>query len=88
MRKIVIAATSLALIAGSTVAFAASQTETGVISKIDTAGPSITLASGNPTQFWLDQNVKLSMLKVGEKVTVTYDMQNGKPTASMIAAAN
>jgi Cu/Ag efflux protein CusF len=80
--------TAAILVASTAAASAATQTETGVISKIDSKAPSITLASGAPAQFWLLKGVNVSLLKVGEKVTVSYDMQNGKPMASAVVAAS
>jgi hypothetical protein len=37
--------------------------------------------------FWLDKQVMIDSLKVGEKVLVTYEMTNKKPWASAVAAA-
>lgn len=85
-KKTIAASTALVLI-GTSLALAAPQTETGVISKIDTTAHMITLASGAQTQFWFGQGVNPSLLKVGEKVTITYDLQNGKAMASAVVAA-
>ena len=76
-----------AVIASASFAHAAATTETGVISKIDTAVPSITLKSGKVKTFWLDKAIDLSKLKVDEKVTVTYDMSGNKAMASTVVAA-
>ena len=84
MRTNLIAATAFVLVAGTVAASAAAQTETGFIAKIDTKSPAITLTFGTPSEFWLAKGINVSMLKVGEKVAVTYDMVNGKATASAV----
>lgn len=88
MSKKLIAATLAATIAGVSFAYAASPTETGVISKIDTKAMSITLKSGKVKTFWLGQDFDLSALKVNEKVMITYDIQGKKAMASAVVAAN
>lgn len=87
MSKKLVAATAAALIAGLSFAYAAAQTETGIIASIDMKAPSITLQSGAVKTFWLAKNINLANLKVGEKVTVTYDMVADKPTANMVVQA-
>ena len=86
MRKIIIGASALALMAGIATANAAAMNASGVISKIDTNGYTVTLSSGTPAEFWVAKTFKLGALKVGEKVNITYELQNGKPMASAIAA--
>jgi Cu/Ag efflux protein CusF len=76
-----------ALVASATLAYAAAQTETGVIAQIDAKAPSITLKSGKVKTFWLDKSVSLASLKVGEKVTINYEMANNKPMASSVTVA-
>ena len=85
-KKLIVAAVA-AVIAGTSSAYAATTTETGVISKIDTKAPSITLKSGKVKTFWLDKSIDLTALKVDEKVTVTYDMTGKKAMASAVVAA-
>lgn len=85
-KKLMVAAVA-AVIAGTSFAYAAATTETGVISKIDTKAPSITLKSGKVKTFWLDKSIDVTTLKVNEKVTVTYDMTGNKATASAVVAA-
>jgi hypothetical protein len=85
-KKLIVAAVA-AVIAGTSFAYAAATTETGVISKIDTKAPSITLKSGKVKTFWLDKSIDVTTLKVDEKVTVTYDMTGKKATASAVVAA-
>ena len=86
MRKIMLpAVVTLALTTGF--AFAASKTESGEIAKIDAAKGSVTLKSGTIKTFWLGKNVHAADLKAGEKVMITYDMINKKPTATSIQMA-
>lgn len=87
MMKKLAAATAAAVIASMSLAYAASQTETGVIASIDVKAPSITLSSGMVKTFWLGKGITLASLKVGEKVLVTYDMTGNKATASAVAPA-
>lgn len=88
MSSKLVAATAAFVIAGVTLASAAVQTETGVIAKIDTKAPSITLKTGKVKTFSLDKGVDASALKVGEKVKVSYEMVNKKATASAVTAAD
>jgi Cu/Ag efflux protein CusF len=81
MRKILIPAFA-AIIAASTVAYAAASTDTGVIQSIDTKAKTVTLADGKV--FSLAKSIKLSKLKVGENVTVTFETKGDKNTASKI----
>jgi Cu/Ag efflux protein CusF len=90
MRKIMLSAAAAAVLLSGPVAFAATaaaKTETGVIAQIDTKAPSITLKSGKIKTFFLGKEVVVADLKVGEKVTVTYEMVAKKPTASAVVAA-
>ena len=84
--KLVAAATA-ALFASLSLAHAATQTETGVIAQIDTKAPTITLASGNPKQFWVNKDVNIASFKAGDKVIVSYDMVNNKALASAVRLA-
>ena len=86
MRKLLLPVAA-ALVAAGTIAYAATQTETGVISQIDTKAPSITLKSGKIKTFWLGKSVSPASLKVGDKVTVSYDMAGNKPTASSVTVS-
>ena len=87
MKKHLIPATAIAIVASMSLAYAAAETETGVISKIDATAHTITLKSGKVKEFWLDKAVSLGTLKVGDKVLVTYEITNKKPMASAVAAA-
>ena len=86
MRKFVLPLAA-AFVAAGTMAYAAARTETGVISQIDAKAPSITLKSGKIKTFWLGKSVNLASLKVGEKVTVSYEMTNDKPMASAVTVS-
>jgi hypothetical protein len=87
-RKLIAATAAILVAAGASAAFAATSTETGVIAQIDSKAPSITLKSGKVKTFWLDKQVMIDSLKVGEKVLVTYEMTNKKPWASAVAPAS
>ena len=83
MNKFVLPAAAIAFISASTLAFAA--TDTGAIKSIDAQKPSITLADGK--LFLLAKTFKLASLKVGEKVTVTYDVKGADMVATAVVAA-
>jgi hypothetical protein len=88
MSRKLVAVTAAFLVAGVSFAYAATaQHETGVIAKIDTMAPSITLKTGKIKTFWLDKTIDVSTLTVGEKVLVTYAMTDKKPMASAVAAS-
>ena len=81
MKRLIIAATSFTLIAGT--AFAAS--DSGTIKHIDPSSDAITLDDGKT--FTLAEGIEAESLKIGQKVTVTYDMKAGKMVASKITIA-
>jgi Cu/Ag efflux protein CusF len=83
MKKIVAPTAALALLAGLSIAYAADAT--GVIKSIDPGKDVVTLDNGST--YMAPSSVKLSMFKVGEKVTVTYATANGKMEASAIKPA-
>jgi len=84
MRKSLISAAVAASLI-STVAFAAAQTENGAIKVLDSAKHQLTLADGK--MFELPATWNATGFKVGDKVKVTYDTQNGKMVASAVAHA-
>jgi Cu/Ag efflux protein CusF len=86
--KLTLPAAVAALLAGVSLANAAAMTETATISSIDKVTPLITMQDGTVKTFWLARNFNLANLKAGQKVTITYDMENGRPTATAIVAAN
>lgn len=65
--------------------FAATQTKTGDIKSTDAAKHELTLSTGDT--FELGANVKVDKLKVGEKVTVSYEAKDGKMIASKVHLA-
>ena len=86
MSKRISVPTALAgLVLASTVALAATETKTGEIKSTDTAKHELVLSSGDT--FEAGSSIKLDKLKVGEKVTVTYEMKDGKLLASKVHAA-
>ena len=90
MRKLMLSAAAAGVLLSGPLAYAATaaaKTETGVIAQIDAKAPSITLKSGKIKTFVLTKDIVVADLKVGEKVTVTYEMVSKKPTASAVVAA-
>jgi hypothetical protein len=83
MIRTLVAPTALvAAVILSTAAFAAVQTKTGEIKSTDAAKHELVLSSGET--FELGSTIKIDKLKAGEKVTVTYDMKDGKMVASKV----
>ena len=83
MRKLMLAASAAALLAGITVANATDVT--GTIKSIDPTKGMITLDDGK--EFLLAPSIKPTEWKVGEKVKVTYDEKNGKMTVTALSKA-
>jgi Cu/Ag efflux protein CusF len=81
MRKSLLSA-ALAASFISTVAFAAAQTDSGAIRTLDTVKHQLTLADGRI--FDLPASWKATGFKIGDQVKVTYEVQNGKMTASAV----
>ncbi len=79
MKRLIIAAATLALMMGA--AFAAS--DTGTIKQINPNSDAVTLDDGKT--FTLAEGTEAESLKIGQKVTVTYDMKDGKMVATKIA---
>lgn len=84
MRKFIFAAAAIAVLASAPMAHAAEIT--GAIEGVDAAGGTITLDDGRTYQ--LPETVKAEDLKVGAKVTVTYDEAGGKITATAVVPAS
>lgn len=84
-KKISVPTLLAGVVLASTAALAAAQTKTGEIKSTDTAKHELVLSSGDT--FELGSGVKIDKLKAGEKVTVTYEMKDGKMLASKVHAA-
>jgi Cu/Ag efflux protein CusF len=82
MQKLIVSAAFIALLTGG--AFA--DTDVGTIKKIDPKSDAITLQDGKT--FTLAEGTEAETLKVGEKITVTYNMKSGKMVATKVGAAN
>jgi hypothetical protein len=80
MKKLMIAASAAALLASVSIGYAAEAQ--GTISSIDTAAGTVTLDSGQT--FTLPASVAAADLKVGSKVTITYDESGGKMNATAV----
>ena len=83
MKKLAAALIVLPFLA--TAVFAAAETDTATIKKITAAKGMIELSDGKT--FSVPKSIKLSQFKVNEKVTVTYNMTNGKMLATSVVAA-
>jgi len=81
MKKLMIAASAAALFASVSIGYAAEAS--GTISSIDTAAGTVTLDNGST--YSLPATVAAADLKVGSKVTITYDEAGGKMTATAVA---
>ena len=84
MKKSIIVAATLLVLASATGAFA--KAATGTIASIDKKGDSFTLSDGKT--FALPENIEVETLKVGEKVTITYSAKAGKLEASAVHSMN
>lgn len=69
----------------SSAALAATESKTGEVKSADIAKHQLSLASGET--FDVGTHVKLDKIKVGEKVTVTFETKNGKMEASKVVPA-
>lgn len=69
----------------SSAAMAATETKTGEVKTTDVAKHQLSLASGET--FEVGSHVKLDKVKVGEKVTITFENKNGKMEASKVVPA-
>lgn len=83
MRKLIVPAASLAVIASMSVAFAA--TASGQIKSMDASQHTITLNDNHVYQ--LPANFAVASLTVGERVNITYETSNGKMVASAVTKA-
>ncbi|KQZ87070.1 hypothetical protein ASD64_06365 [Mesorhizobium sp. Root157] len=85
MRKLVVSAAAAAILASGSVAFAAVHYTTGNIKTFNAAAKSLILQDG--TTFQLAKTFKDPGLKVGEKVTVSWDMSGKNKIAESVMAA-
>lgn len=93
MRKLMIAASAAALLAGVSVASAAEVT--GTISAVDDSSHTITLDSGQTFALanadaqskTSGQSAVASSFKAGDKVKIVYDEVDGKLTATQVSPA-
>ena len=83
MRRFVVPAALAALLATATVATAAPQMSTGTIKSVDLHGMTLVLADG--TTYHLPKGFKDPGLKAGEKVQVSWNMQNGQYDATAVS---
>ena len=82
MRKFILPLILVASFGASSMAMAAVSTSVGVIKAIDAKTMTLTLNDG--TVYGLAKTIKLSSLKAGEKVKITWDLLNGKHEATAV----
>ena len=85
MRRSLALLTAVALPLVASASYAAMLTDTGKIKALDAKTHQITLQDGK--HFTVPATWDFAAYKVGEKVTVTYDVQKGKMNASTVVAA-
>ena len=86
MRNLLIPATLALSVGFSGAVFAATAPAVGAIKAIDAKNDSITLVDGKT--YMLPKGFKLNTLKVGEKVSVKWELQNGKNVATAVTPAS
>ncbi len=84
MRKLMLAASAAALLSTMSLAYAADAS--GTITAVDPSSGSVTLDDGNT--YMLPASVAAADLKVGEKVTITYDQNGDKMEATAVTPAS
>jgi len=82
MKKLMGALAALAILTSASVAMAA--TAAGAIKSVDTKTMMFVLDNG--TSYHAAKSIDLSKLKVGEKVTVTFEVKSGVNEASAVKA--
>ena len=84
LQKLSVPLMVLGITAASTMALAAIETKVGNIKSLDTAKHELVLSTGDT--FELPNSVQLKKLKVGEKVSIAYEIKNGKMMATKVEA--
>ncbi|HEY7747517.1 MAG TPA: DUF1344 domain-containing protein [Aestuariivirgaceae bacterium] len=84
-RKFAVPIVVLGIVSASAMALAAVETKVGNIKTIDTAKHEIVLSTGETFEF--PTSVQLTSFKAGEKVSIAYELKNGKMMASKVEAA-
>lgn len=82
MRKLIVSAAAVALLASGSMAFAAVKHMTGTVKTIDATAKSLVLADGST--FTLSKTFKNPGLKAGEKVSVSWDMSGKNKVAEAV----
>lgn len=85
MKRVVVPVAVAAVLATSSIALAASQTE-GRVKNYNMTGHQLTLEDG--TLFYLPNNFSNDNIKAGTHVQITWEMQNGKHMASAVTLVN
>ena len=84
MRTLLIPAAAAAILATSSLVFAATQTS-GTVRSYDSHSMTLTLADGSA--YTLKKGVKDAGLKAGEKVTVSWDTSGSKKIAEKVTVS-
>jgi hypothetical protein len=84
-RKFAVPVLILGLAGASAMAFAAVESKSGAIKSLDTTKHELVLVSGET--FEVPTTIQLKNFKVGEKITIAYEMKNGKMEATKVEAA-
>ena len=85
MRTLLIPAAAAAILATSSLVFAATTHTSGTVKSYDSHAMTLTLADGST--YTLKKGVKAPALKAGEKVTVSWDMSGSKKIADKVTIA-
>lgn len=81
MRALITTAAAAAILATSTLAFAA-QTANGTVKSFDQKADSVTLTDG--ATYWLPKGFSNPAVKAGAKVQISFDMTGGKNMAKSV----
>ncbi|MBX3579594.1 MAG: DUF1344 domain-containing protein [Rhizobiaceae bacterium] len=82
MRALLIPAAFAAILSTATIGLAATQQVNGTVKSFDLKAMTLTLNDGS--QYALPKNFKDPGLKVGEKIAISWDMNNGKKVAETV----
>jgi Cu/Ag efflux protein CusF len=83
MRKLLVSTAAAAVLASSSLAFAAAMHNTsGIVKAFDTKAMTLTLANGR--KYMLPKNFKDPGLKAGDKVSISWDTKNGSRVAETV----
>ena len=82
MRKLLVPAAAAAILATSSLAFAATHNATGTVKSFDSKAMMLTLMNG--TEYMLPKTFKDPGIKAGSKVSIAWDTKNGGKMAERV----